>query len=281
MNYQRIYDSIINNAKLLEESRKLQKKQRLNYFERHHIIPKCLGGSNDESNLVYLTAKEHYLCHRLLVEIHPGDYRLKFAIWQMLHQTKLHKRYIPSGKIYERIKNEYAVSRLGVPKSTETKLRMSRSATGRIMSEETKRKLSIINTGKKLSAETIAKMSNTLRGMKKSEETRRRMTKPKPIVACPHCGVTGGQNTMVQWHFDKCKSLPGNEHIHDIRTNTLHECPKCGTKSTSLSNMKRYHFENCGKKVDIRKCPYCSKEMDARNAKKYHFDNCKLKNLEL
>jgi len=267
MNYQRIYDSIINNAKLLEESRKLQKKQKLNYFERHHILPKCLGGNNDESNLVYLTAKEHYLCHRLLVEIYPENRKLKYAIWLMVSGYSITKqRYIPCSRIYEQIKrlhaDNVAAQFIGKPKSIEHR-----------------KKLSDSNIGKTLSIERRLKMSNTLRGMKKSEETKRRMTKPKPIVTCPHCGVTGGKNTMVQWHFDNCKSLPGNEHIHDIRTNTLHECPKCGIKSTALSNMVRYHFENCGKKVDLRKCPYCGKEMDARNAKKYHFDNCKLKNL--
>ena len=33
------------------------------YTENHHIIPKCLGGSNLEENLVNLTAREHFVCH--------------------------------------------------------------------------------------------------------------------------------------------------------------------------------------------------------------------------
>ena len=36
------------------------------YYEKHHIIPRCLNGSNDKDNLVLLTAREHYLCHWLL-----------------------------------------------------------------------------------------------------------------------------------------------------------------------------------------------------------------------
>jgi len=39
------------------------------YHERHHIIPKSMGGSNDSSNLVKFTAKEHYIAHRLLVKM--------------------------------------------------------------------------------------------------------------------------------------------------------------------------------------------------------------------
>lgn len=43
------------------------------YFEKHHIIPKCLGGTNDFSNLVCLTAREHFICHLLLVKITTGN----------------------------------------------------------------------------------------------------------------------------------------------------------------------------------------------------------------
>jgi len=47
------------------------------YFEKHHIHPKSLGGSNDQSNLVSLTAREHYICHLLLVKMTSGVFRFK------------------------------------------------------------------------------------------------------------------------------------------------------------------------------------------------------------
>ena len=46
------------------------------YSENHHIIPKCMGGSDDESNLVKLTAEEHYIAHLLLVKMYPNSHRL-------------------------------------------------------------------------------------------------------------------------------------------------------------------------------------------------------------
>ena len=55
--YTRIYFNIVNNAK--------SRTNYTGYVEKHHIIPKSLGGTNKKSNLVELTAKEHYLCHRL------------------------------------------------------------------------------------------------------------------------------------------------------------------------------------------------------------------------
>ena len=46
-------------------------KARINlceYAESHHIIPKSLGGSDDQINLVDLTAREHFICHWLLTK---------------------------------------------------------------------------------------------------------------------------------------------------------------------------------------------------------------------
>ncbi len=69
MNYLQIYSDIIENIKL--ENRKKLKRDNENYvyYERHHILPKCLGGENDKENLVLLTGKEHFICHKLLVLI--------------------------------------------------------------------------------------------------------------------------------------------------------------------------------------------------------------------
>ncbi|XAO17074.1 homing endonuclease [Escherichia phage FL23] len=60
MNYEKIYNSLIDRAR---------NRALTGYKERHHIIPKCLGGSNDASNLVDLTPEEHYVAHQLLVKI--------------------------------------------------------------------------------------------------------------------------------------------------------------------------------------------------------------------
>lgn len=47
------------------------------YIEKHHILPKCLGGSNAQNNLVLLTAREHFICHLLLVRMTSGVFRSK------------------------------------------------------------------------------------------------------------------------------------------------------------------------------------------------------------
>ena len=71
MNYRGIYDRLIKNAR---------GRQPLGIFvERHHVIPKCLGGSNAANNLVGLTPKEHRLAHKLLCKIYTGNARLIYA----------------------------------------------------------------------------------------------------------------------------------------------------------------------------------------------------------
>lgn len=67
MNYDKLYYNIINKA-IFEENFGLRYKGNGTYYEKHHIIPKSLGGSNESNNLVLLTAREHYLCHWLLVK---------------------------------------------------------------------------------------------------------------------------------------------------------------------------------------------------------------------
>lgn len=110
MNYQRIYDQLIDRAQ--KENRVRQ--QGGTYYERHHIVPKCLGGEGETSqwrthpNIVLLTAREHFLAHQLLVEMYPKEYKLKHAAWQMVfrHSETQSRHYKVGTRLYERLKLE-------------------------------------------------------------------------------------------------------------------------------------------------------------------------------
>ena len=54
------------------------------YKERHHIVPKCLGGTNDEDNLIDLYADEHFIAHKLLMEENPDNIKLTRAFTMMI-----------------------------------------------------------------------------------------------------------------------------------------------------------------------------------------------------
>lgn len=49
------------------------------YHERHHIVPKCMDGSNDDSNLIDLFAREHFIAHKLLALENPNNRKLQLA----------------------------------------------------------------------------------------------------------------------------------------------------------------------------------------------------------
>ena len=72
MNYQLYYDRIINSAWKRPEPMPANR-------EIHHIIPKSLGGSDDPSNLVALTHREHCVAHKLLTKIYPDSPEMKRA----------------------------------------------------------------------------------------------------------------------------------------------------------------------------------------------------------
>lgn len=71
------------------------------YFEDHHIIPKSLNGTDDKSNLVLLTAREHYIAHLLLTKAVNKKYKLKMIIAFDYMNTQIkndNRRY--SSRIY-------------------------------------------------------------------------------------------------------------------------------------------------------------------------------------
>lgn len=88
MNYLSIYNLIVSDAKSEGRRKRKHTDPRYIYYERHHIIPKCLGGTNDSQNLILLTAREHFVAHQLLVKIHPGERKLVFALRMMCRNNK-------------------------------------------------------------------------------------------------------------------------------------------------------------------------------------------------
>ena len=59
------------------EKSKYRDAQSLGYFEKHHVIPKSLGGDDGEDNIVALTAKEHFICHHILTKITKDEDQVK------------------------------------------------------------------------------------------------------------------------------------------------------------------------------------------------------------
>lgn len=93
MNYKKIYDSLINKWKTIDES--LIDKTR--YLEKHHIIPRCMGGSDDEENIISMYARDHIIAHMLLSLIYPDNNDLAFAVVSLSMNSKF-----TTGRVEER-----------------------------------------------------------------------------------------------------------------------------------------------------------------------------------
>ena len=109
MNYIKHYAALLSRAKT---------RTLTCYKESHHIIPKCLGGSNDLTNLVDLTAREHYIAHLLLAKIHGG------TLWHAVNLMGKLKKY--TNRQYEKARIEHSKLLSEQNKKTKTKPKETR-----------------------------------------------------------------------------------------------------------------------------------------------------------
>lgn len=180
--YTRLYYSIISKA----QSRVLEKNI---YSEKHHIIPKSIGGTNLKDNLVLLTAREHFIAHWLLTKMVENK-KHKWQMWNAFHcmlyrETDNQQRYKVTGRIFENIKRNGSTIKserfsgesnpmFGKKHSEESKRKMSkeRSGKGKPHTNESKAKISKANTGIVRDAEFRANVSKVHKGKVDTAETR-------------------------------------------------------------------------------------------------------------
>lgn len=97
MNYEKIYTSLCERGKL---------ERQLDYCEVHHIIPRCMGGTNELNNLTKLSYREHYLAHYLLVKMFPDNSGINYAFLCMLR--KHNENRILTSRMYDSIKTNFS-----------------------------------------------------------------------------------------------------------------------------------------------------------------------------
>ena len=154
--YKQWHDNIITKAK---------NRTLIGYKEIHHILPKSLGGSNDKSNLVELTAREHFIVHMLLCKFTKGEAKrsMLYAFKCMCYYKKDGRNYKINSRIAQKLRSELKFSKehlenlrtshLGIRPSKETRLKMSKIhkgnkyCLGKKTSKKTKLKLSKMRKG--------------------------------------------------------------------------------------------------------------------------------------
>lgn len=161
------------------------------YNERHHILPKCMGGGNSKDNLVLMPVRYHVIAHMVLSKAYPDNVNLKIAVFCMV-STGHEKRFSELNKMFssreiQEIRQKIAKEtsgenspNYGIIRSEEFKEKVRQANIGKTASEETKAKMSSIrkgeknpNFGKHLSEETKKKISKSNTGRKLTAEQRK------------------------------------------------------------------------------------------------------------
>ena len=146
------------------------------YYERHHIKPRSLGGENTPENCVLLTFREHFICHRLLCKMTTGSDRRKMqhAVAAMVRRSSEQFRVL-TARHFAIAKKHNADAMRGKRFSPERReLQRRNTAASWINADERKLALSErssrLNRGVPKPASTRQNISKSLQGVKHSVE---------------------------------------------------------------------------------------------------------------
>jgi hypothetical protein len=171
------------------------------YYEKHHIIPKSMGGSNYITNIAKLSARQHYICHWLLTKCVKKQHKFKMIAAFHRMNNKRSKCRINS-KAYEVNKKNFSIAmsefQKNYIKTPEHLEKIASKKRGKPLSDNLRKNLSIIKIGVKLSIEHKANISKGLLGNVRGSYEK---------IICPHCNsIVGGKGNFKRWHGDNCKA---------------------------------------------------------------------------
>jgi hypothetical protein len=251
MNYQVIYENLISKARSENRVKGLGE-----YYENHHIIPRCMGGEGNlnsrkpHPNLILLKAKEHFIAHKLLFFIYPNNKKIARAYWTMVSCKKKGRNYKVSSREYAELQKMAAESISGKNnpifkmeknpftnpefiklnsernknrvRTPEERMKISNSKKGKPLSEETRKKIGNSQRGVPKNPESVKKAAESNRGKKRSPEIVRMMSeirigKPQP------------------------KTAETNKRMNSLKFT----CPHCNREIGGRANFVRFHNDNC------------------------------------
>lgn len=147
------------------------------YTEKHHIIPKSLGGNDSKENIVVLTTREHFIAHLLLTKCTNGENKKKmnFALWNMVNRDNGCRTTSIQYSIIREQHSKFLREKFsginnpmyGKEHSEETKSKISRGGKYLKRSEETRQRISEANKGEK----------NSMFGIKRTKQQKELQSK--------------------------------------------------------------------------------------------------------
>lgn len=227
MDYQRIYDAII--------KRRLSEPP-TEYAERHRIVPGCMGEKYEEGNVVFLSAREHFIAHWLLYKIHR-TVKLAHAWYAMCRVGAGQEHRYVNSKHFEKAKQ--ARSQM----LSENSKGEGNHFYGKTHSDEAKQLIRAARLGTKTSDATRAKMSAVRKGVPKTMDHRMKIGKAGLV---PLKNINTGESVRVaRAVLSQYDDAWVNHYTYKLMHAENITCPHCGRVGKETSTFKRWHFDNC------------------------------------
>lgn len=254
MDYKKVYNSIIEKA--------INRNDNIDgYFEKHHIIPKCKGGTNESSNLVKLTLREHFICHWLLHLIYPNDHKLLYA-WNSFNMVDKHRdssNVKINSKHYERCRTKFITlmkDKPNIDKDYYNKFIMSSVDTIWINNTVKSKRIKesekdvYLNDGWLLGRKSFTRKPHSDEHKQKiSKSQTGKVSKLKGIKISDTDVGKKSIKSMVE-----TRSKNGNfrpeierqaERILKIERQKIVVCPHCNISGKNDNRYLKYHFDKC------------------------------------
>jgi len=289
MNYQQIYTQLISRGQ-----RRIVEKHV--YVEAHHIIPKCIGGSDELTNIVKLTPEEHLVAHLLLVKIHPASSKLVYAANWMKSRVKNNKEYGWVKRRFSQIEKQSKTgikrSKESIEKQRETILQKYKSGyispqLGKHLSDQHKTAISTSNIGKTVPIAARSSLEgfilryghevgteNYLKNneKKKSNSLDAYIKKYGEISGLAQ--YTNRANLLSLKMSGENNSFYGKKHSNKSRKR-ISDSNTGRSKVRTTEHNKKIGQANRGRKHESITCPYCNKVGGGSIMKRWHFEHCR------
>jgi len=153
MQYIRIYQDFIRDRR--------EKGRPSGYSEKHHIVPKSLGGTDDKENLIRLSARDHYFAHCCLAKIYGGKMWQALLLMGQTQKTRHGAEAFNKGRMFAIARKEASDVRSNFMKEAWLSNSPIRRKNYGKQSEQERQKRSNSLKGRTLSQESIQKAIQT------------------------------------------------------------------------------------------------------------------------
>ena len=238
--YTACYFKIVNRAKF----RKLN-----GYTEKHHIIPKCLGGNNESANIVRLTAREHFICHKLLTRMVTGQARYKMLEALAIFANNRNRKLKLNSRDIAMIRESNATASSIRNKGNQHYLKRA-PASNELKSQRSKR------------ASKSRWVNNGIEEKFTSEW---------------HFLINSGNFKLGRLKFSKEWREKIASHVGHLHTAEVYEKKSQALRGRPKSKSHRENLSKAAKNRVLTKfqCPHCFKSVDSLNYERWHGEKCK------